>query len=522
MKSKKTIRTVFMAILVLTCTVVSAQMSTKQIDELVETALDKFGVAGASVGVVKDGEIMFVKGYGVKSIKSKDPVDENTPFAIASLSKAFTTAALSILVEEGKLGWNDKVTQHIPEFKMYNSYVTENFNIKDLLTHRSGLGLGVGDLMGFPDGGNFTIDDVLQSFQYFEPQSAFRTQFDYDNLLYWVAGEVIKRASGMEWEDFVDQKILNPLQMDHSYPSLSKIEDLNSIAIPHIREDNNIRAIQHFKESVNGAAGGIQSSASDMCKWMLVQLNAGKYGANLEQQLFSKKSQHEMWKINTVVDAGKDPRYNSHFFGYGLGWFLNDMKGNLSVSHTGGLPGMLSKLWLVPDIDLGIIILTNTSEAGGAFFSAVSKTIVDSYLGLEPINWTDQYVKMLQERQDQGDTVTEKVWETVESNKNVSLTHQDYTGTYKDKWFGSIEIYEQNGNLWFKAERSPKLMGQMFFYKANTFAIKWVDRDLQADAFASFILDEEGKASEIKMKGISPNMDFSYDFHDLKLVRVDH
>ena len=198
------------------------------------------------------------------------------------------------------------------------------------------------------------------------------------------------------------------------------------------------------------------------------------------------------------------------------------MKGNLSVSHTGGLPGMLSKLWLVPDIDLGIIILTNTSEAGGAFFSAISKTIVDSYLGLEPINWTDQYVKMLQERQDQGDTVTEKVWETVESNKNVSLTHQDYTGTYKDKWFGSIEIYEQNGNLWFKAERSPKLIGQMFFYKANTFAIKWVDRDLQADAFASFILDEEGKASEIKMKGISPNMDFSYDFHDLKLVRVDH
>lgn len=193
-----------------------AQLSSAKIDSVMQNALQKFKVAGASIAIVKDGKIIHSKGYGISSVETKKTVNEYTNFQIASNTKAFTTAALSILEDEGKLKWTDKVKDYLPEFKMYNDYVTENFNIQDLLTHRSGLGLGVGDLMFFPDGSDFTAKDVMTSFQYFKPVSAFRTQFDYDNLLYVVAGEVIAKVSGMSYDQFVQQKIITPLQMNRT------------------------------------------------------------------------------------------------------------------------------------------------------------------------------------------------------------------------------------------------------------------------------------------------------------------
>ena len=226
----------FLLPLVFTCFISnlsSAQFSEKQVDSIVDYALSKFNVAGCAISIVKDGKVIYSKGFGVKSAKTKSPVNKHTNFAIASNSKAFTTAALAILVEDEKLKWDDKVKDFIPEFKMYNPYVTENFNIQDLLTHRSGLGLGVGDLMFFPDGSDFTIDDLLSSFQHFEPVSAFRTKFDYDNLLYLVAGEVIARVSGMSWEDFIEERIFKPLNMDNSEASLDRIKDKSNLAKPH-------------------------------------------------------------------------------------------------------------------------------------------------------------------------------------------------------------------------------------------------------------------------------------------------
>ncbi|MEN8185976.1 MAG: serine hydrolase [Bacteroidota bacterium] len=497
-----------------------AQISSNEVDRLVEDAMAKFNVVGVAVGIVKDGKIIHTKGYGVKSIDTNEKVNEHTNFAIASNSKAFTTTALALLVEEDKLSWQDKVKDHIPEFKMYNAYVTENFNIQDLLTHRSGLGLGVGDLMFFPDGADFTIKDVLSGFQYFKPQSAFRTKYDYDNLLYIVAGEVITRVSGMSWEEFVENRIMQPLNMDNTYGSLSRIKDKSNLATPHSTETGKIRTISPFEEMVNGAAGGIISNVDDICNWMLVHLNNGKYGANLEKELFSETSQSEMWKIHTTLPVNNDPRYNSHFLGYGLAWSLTDIKGNMSVSHTGGLPGMLSRTVMIPDLNLGVIVLTNTANGGSGVYKAVSKTIVDSYLGLDDFGWTDHYYEQFKEKESNADLVTTQVWETVKTANNQHLNYNNYIGVYEDKWFGKIEVFMNGNKLWFKSYRSPKLNGPMSFYKANTFAIKWEYQDMNADAFAMFSLDEEGKAQSIKMKGISPNIDFSFDFQDLNLKRV--
>lgn len=498
-----------------------AQIPNLEIDRLVEDAMEKFKVPGVAMAIVKDGKIIQEKGYGVRSIDTHLKVDEHTNFAIASNSKAFTTAALAILVEEGKLSWQDKVKTYIPEFKMYNDYVTDNFNIQDLLTHRSGLGLGAGDLMFFPDGSDFTIQDVVSCFQYFKPVSAFRTKYDYDNLLYLVAGEVIARVSGMSWEEFVKTRIMGPLQMDNSFGSYFLDMDQGNTASPHSEAKGTMKTFPHYRKMVNGAAGGIYSNVNDLSKWMLVHLNNGKYGETSEKILFSEESQHIMWKIHTVLNVNRSPRYNSHFAGYGLGWELKDAKGNMIVSHTGSLPGMSSKTVLIPDLNLGLVVLTN-SESGGTLAGAVTQAIVDSYLGLDDFKWVDKYYGNFKNGTTSTDEFVSKVWETVDKADNSKLKSESYLGIYEDKWFGKVEVYKKDNQLWFRSLRSPKLNGPMRLYKDQTFALRWEYQDMNGDAFATFSLDKKGRAQSIRMKGISPDIDFSFDFQDLDLQRIEN
>ena len=519
MRKKSTLLN-YLLLICLAPSITFSQISSQQIDSLVAVALLKFKVAGSAVAVVKDGKVIHSKGYGLADINSKKAVNENTNFQIASNTKAFTTTALAILEEEGKLKWTDKVIDHIPEFKMYNNYVTENFNIQDLLTHRSGLGLGVGDLMFFPDGSDFTIKDVVSSFQYFKPVSAFRTKFDYDNLLYMVAGEVIARASGMSYELFVQKRIIETLQMNNTFVgSLQK--DKSNLAAPHSSESSTIKIIDSYDIGMADAAGGIFSNVADMSKWMLLHLNKGKYGADLKSSLFSLKNHREMWRIHTVLETNNNPRYNSHFNGYGLGWGLTDLVGKFEVSHTGGLPGMLSIVTMYPDLNLGIVILTNTENGGEGLFSSIANTIADSYLGLDDYAWIDKMVAWRNDDKNEEDSITKKTWEQVDLAKKIKVKNENYLGIYADKWFGKVEVFEKNKQLWINCFRSPKLNGPMAFYNENTFAIKWEYQAMNCDAFALFSFDDTGKAQSIKMKGISPNIDFSFDFQDLDLKRID-
>lgn len=503
--------------------VCAGQLPPDRVDALVKEAMEKFHVAGVAVGIVKDGEVILSKGYGVRSVETMEPVDEYTSFAIASNSKAFTTTALALLVEEGKITWQDRVVDHIPEFRMYDEYVTQHFNIQDLLTHRSGLGLGAGDLQKWPSGSDFTIGDMLVNFQYFEPASAFRTRYDYDNILYLVAGELISRVSGQPWEDFVRERILEPLGMNHSYTLPPGMAGAENLAVPHLYEDGSLKTIPYYEldtEKINGAAGGVLSNAADLCKWMLVHLNGGRYGEQLENQLFQSSSQDEMWKIHTPMSVRSHPRYRSRFSGYGLGWRLTDMAGYFTASHTGDLSGMLSKTIMVPDLKLGVVVLTNSYYGGAGLFQAVSQTIVDSYLGLEEFGWTGYYLERFEAGTSAADSVVTRVWETVRSGAH-EVRVEDYLGIYEDPWFGRVRITLRNGQPWFASERSPQLTGPMFHYKANSFAIPWENREMDADAFAIFGLDQEGKAVRFRMKGISPDIDFSYDFQDLDFRRID-
>jgi CubicO group peptidase (beta-lactamase class C family) len=497
-----------------------AQISDAEVDNVVNRALTAFNVPGIAVAIVKDGKVILAKGYGVKSIQTNEKVDANTLFGIASNSKAFTSAALGILVDEGKIKWDDKVITYLPNFKMYNDYVTNEFTIRDLLTHRSGLGLGAGDLMIWPDGSNFTAQDITQNLQYLKPVSAFRTQYDYDNLLYIVAGEVIHKVSGLSWCDFIENRIMKPLDMKNSAASFVRLKDTSNVIAPHVPIDGKLKVISRYKNQILDAAGGIYSNVNDMSKWMIMQLNNGKYGAE-NKQLFSEKEHNEMWSPQTIIPINTKPPYNSHFSSYGLGWFLSDAKGYKQVTHTGGLEGIVTQATLFPELNLGIVVLTN--QQSGAAFSAITNTIKDSYLDIKSDDYVTVYSNRVKATEDSADKVTDEVWALVAKNKKdkIKIDFKNYIGTYKDNWLGEIMISEKKGKLLFACKRSPQLAGELFFYKDKNLVVKWNNAYFHADAHLFFEYDAAGKAIAIKMKPISELTDFSYDFQDLDFKKVN-
>ena len=497
----------------------SQVITSTQIDSLTELVLKIFDVPGIAVGVIKDGKLIHAKGYGVKSLRTMQKVDENTLFGIASNSKAFTTAGLGMLVDEGKLKWDDKVTDYIPEFRMYNPYVTEEFTIRDLLTHRSGLGLGAGDLMMFPDSNNFTKKDIIHNLRYLKAVSSFRTKYDYDNNLYIVAGEVLARVSGKNWEDFIEQRIMQPLGMNASRASITRIPNRNNIVMPHAPVNGKVTTIDIEWSEIANAAGGIVSNITDLSKWLIMQMDNGKYGDG--KKLFSESVHNDFWSPQTIINLGGPGAYNSHFASYGLGWALTDVKGYKQVSHTGGLAGIVTQITLIPELKLGIIVLTN--QQSGAAFTAITNTIKDSYLGVKGADRVKQQHDRVVKNEADAKKITDTIWSdiTAQQKSNAPKANiNNFIGTYTDQWFGDVTISIKNGQPWFDSKRSPKLTGILLPYKGNTFVAKWNDRSMDADAYIKFELDENGKASGFKMAAISPLTDFSFDFQDLDLKRV--
>ncbi len=495
-------------------------ISSASIDSLVERSMKAFNVPGIAVAVIKDGKVIHSKGYGVRSLRTMERTDENTLFGIASNSKGFTAATLGILVDEGKIKWDDKVRDYIPEFKLYNPYVTEEFTIRDLLTHRSGMGLGAGDLMFFPDSSDFTLKDIIYNLRFLKPVSGFRTKYDYDNNLYIIAGEVVARVSGKSWDEFVEERIIKPLGMTHTAASFDRLKNTNDVIDGHAPVEGKVQVIARSTMKVGHSAGGINSSIADLSKWVQALLSHGKYGEGNTKRLFSEEVHRELWTPQTIIPVYNPGPYNTHFSSYGFGFGLSDVNGYKQVSHTGGLEGMVTQITMIPELNLGIIVLTNQQEGGA--FSSITNQIKDAYFGRKGTDW----VKDLSARRNQNlagaQHLMDSIWNEIDGFQKSAKTKPElalFTGTYTDPWLGDIYISIKNGKPWFDSKRSPKLTGELFPYKGNTFVVKWRDRSMDADAFVNFSLDEQGKAAGITMRAISPLTDFSYDFHDLNFHR---
>jgi CubicO group peptidase (beta-lactamase class C family) len=505
-----------------TCHIYAQALSSAQIDSLVALTMKTFDVPGIAVAVLKDGKVVHAKGYGVQSLATNVPVDVNSLFAVASNTKAFTAGALGMLVDEGLIRWDSKVTDVIPEFRLYDPYVTAEFTIRDLLTHRSGLGLGAGDLMIWPDSTDFTRAEIIHNLRYLRPSSAFRTQYDYDNTLYIVAGEVIARVSGMSWEDFIEQRIMAPLGMTHSAASVRRVTDRSMMATPHVPIEGEVRPVGYSLSEQANACGGIWSNISDMCKWLTMLLNGGKYGPGLSQRLFSTQVHEEMWKPQTIIPvrAVYIP-YKTHFSSYGLGWVLSDVKGYMQVMHTGGLAGMVTQVLLIPEMKLGILVFTNQQVS--LAFTAIANTIKDGYLEIPPMNWVTFYHKRVVTAEANARATAERVRKDIDSlrsNGTGTPDPQQYIGTYKDAWFGEMTISERQGRIWIEAKRSAKLRGEIVAFKGTTCVARWNDRTMDADAYVTFSIDWEGKPSGMTLRPISPLADFSFDFRDLDFKRT--
>ena len=519
---KQILFTLFIAIFSF-LSVAQQPITQKEVRKVVEDAMEQFDVPGIAVAIVKDGEIVLEEGYGVRSLKNNKPMNEHTLFGVASNSKAFTGAALGLLVEEGLLDWDDKVVDYIPEFRLYDPYVTMDFTIRDLLTHRSGLPLGAGDLMIFPDGHDFTTEDIIHNLRYLKQSSPFRSKFDYDNLLYIVAGEVLHRITGLTWAEFVEKNIMQPLQMENSAGNYSRLKDRSNIIDAHAPVNGEVVPIERYKSNIMDPAGGIYSSVHDMALWCRMWLDNGIYIIDNDTlTLLKEETIREITTPVTPLPASSYEGFINNFSGYGLGWFLRDVNGHFLMTHTGGLSGMVTQVTMIPDLELAIIVLTN-QQSGLAFYS-VTNTIMEAYLGLEITDWVSNYKKRETRYKEYVDAMVGKIWDEINTQLENNASEVDvtaYTGTYQDDWFGQVSIEQENDKLRFIAQRSSALKGDVFYYKANTFVVKWDDRSLDADAFMIFELDKDGNAVGLKMEAVSPMTDFSYDFHDLDLRRAD-
>lgn len=512
------IRHFFSLLIVFISFITNAQnIDLSMVDEVVEKTLETFNVPGIAVGIVHNDEVVLAKGYGIANINTGEKVNSSTNFGIASNSKAFTTTAIALLIDQGKINWDDRVKKYIPEFKMYNDYVTENFTIRDLVVHRSGLGLGAGDLMVWPDGHDFKPDDIIQNIQHLKPVSDFRTKYDYNNLLYIIAGVVIERVSGKSWTDFIEENFIQPLNMNRTAASWNTLKDRSNVIVPHVPIDGELKVVDRYTNSIFDAAAGLYSNIDDLIQWVKFQLNYGKTEDG--RQLVSEEQMKQLSTPQTLQPNRTTEPYNTLFRAYGLGFQLQDMNGKLEVSHTGGLEGIVTQIIMYPQLNLGIIVLTN--QQSGAAFMSISNTIKDFYLGLPEKDWVEHYSELIAKRQEDADQIVSEVWKTVEENKKKRIAYIDtLVGTYEDPWFGQVEITQSKGKLRLVSKRSSQLQGDMFYYKGDTFAVKWDNAYLHADAFA-IIETKEGKVVGMKMLPISPLTDFSYDFQDLDFKKVD-
>jgi len=484
----------------------------KEIDAYAEKTRQDWNVPGIAVAIVKDDKVVFAKGYGVRELGKPEKVDENTLFAIASNSKAFTTASLAILIDEKKLSWDDKVVKYLPEFQLYNPYVTSELTVRDLVSHRSGLDTFSGDLLWYET--TYSADEILRRVRFLKPKSSFRSQFGYQNLMFIAAGRIVEKVSGKTWAQFVSEKILQPLGMTNTETSIKQFKTGDNVAMPHNESGGRLRVVHYGNVDGAAAAAGLNSSVSDVAKWLRLQLGRGKFEG---RQIFSEAQSWQMHQPAVLLPISKSAsEFNPtrHFNAYGLGWSLWDYHGRKVVSHGGGLDGMISQTAMISEENLGLVVLTNSETPVN---SIMQNKILDTMLGVPKRDWSAE----IAERTKRGKTAEAEEAKKIEAsrvaNTKMSLPLKDYAGNYVDQLYGDAAVAEENGKLVLRFVQSPNFVADLEHWHYDTFQIKW--RPSVAynfpRGFVTFTIDKMGKADEMKID--QPNNDFW--FYELNFKR---
>jgi CubicO group peptidase (beta-lactamase class C family) len=472
------------------------------LDQQVGRVMRAFDVPGLALAIVKDGEVVVARGYGVRTLGQSAPVTASTRFGIASNTKAFTGTALGLLVEDGAIEWDAPVVGYLPWFQMWDPWVTREITVRDLLVHRSGLGLGAGDLLWWP-AATHSRREVARRLRFLPPATSFRSAYAYDNVLYIVAGELIEEVSGQSWEQFVESRILAKAGMSGSTTRHSDVGKGGDVAAPHARVDGAVRPVSPFLSDVTNAAGGINSNADGT-------------------RLFSERTARELTTVVTPIPVSEPAAELSPgratFVGYGLGFGIRDYRGRTMVTHTGGLPGYVSRVTMIPEAGLGVAVLTNQESSHA--FDTLTNAIVDHYTSAPPYDWLKAYVAVRDRADAAAAGKARAAAAARDASSRPSLSPSGYAGTYRDAWYGDVRIAVEDGTLAIRFAHTPVLAGRLEHWQHDTFVARWHDRELRADAFVTFALNPDGSIDQVKMRAVSEETDFSFDFHDLLLKPV--
>ncbi len=477
------------------------------LDAAVGQALQDWKVPGLALAIVKDDSVVLSKGYGVRELGQPAPVDERTLFAIGSVTKAFTAAALGMLVDEGKLGWDDPVTEHLPDFLLYDPYVTREITLRDLLTHRSGLPRG--DLIWI--GSDFDRAEILRRVRYLPPRWSFRSHFGYQNILYLVAGQVVATVTGRSWDTYIRERIFAPLGMTNSSTSVTALVHAANVATPHADVDGQVRPVPYRNIDRIAPAGAINSNVAEMTQWIRLLLAGGVYGG---QRLLSAATMAELFTPQTIMGLeapeirayGRHLRGLTHFAAYGLGWMLYDYRGRKIASHTGAIDGMRAALGLVPEERLGVIIFTNLNFENLA--PALMLQVLDAYLGAPP---RDTVAEWLAEARAADERAAQK-WAAREkeraSDTTSSLPLEQYAGVYEDAYCGRVTVTHEDGALVLGYGRAH--CGDLTHWHYDTFLVTWRQRHLDR-SFATFALNSKGAVETLVLEDTGWGQDYMFN-----------
>jgi CubicO group peptidase (beta-lactamase class C family) len=494
-------------------------------DTRAEALLQASGTPGMGVAIVERGETTLLKGYGVRRLGQTASVDADTIFPIASVSKAFTSTALAILVDQGKIGWDDKVIDHLPDFEMYDPWVAREITVRDLLVHRSGLGLGAGDLLFWPRS-SLTRPETVRRLRYLRPSTSFRSGYAYDNVLYIVAGELIEAVSGQTWETFVRDQILQPAGMRTATTEPADRFKNPDRATPHARLNGPIRGLGDQEAldekdilSVNAApAGGLTASAADMSRWLQVQLAQGALNAGPDR-LFSAAAAREMWTPQTLMprdEKGAPSGAVPLFSTYALGWKVIDYKGRKIVWHSGGIMGFRALVVLVPELNTGFSVMINSEDSG--LIMGLMYELLDHYIdpAAPAKDWPAAWSEL---RAAKSENALKALVRTAPDKSKPPLKLADYAGEYADPWYGPISIKLNGRRLAIDFRQTPGMTGALEPWSRDTFRTAWDDKNIEP-AFVTFAFDAGGNVERIRLRAASPLADFSYDYQDLEFTPV--
>jgi len=490
-------------------------------EQRVEQLRKQFGVPGVTIAIVENGQVTLAHGWGVRDITTNAPVDADTIFFTGSTGKAFTNAALATLVDAGKINWDDKVIDHMPDFRMWDPWVTREMTIRDLLVHRSGLGLGQGDLLFLPNS-TLSRKETVRRIRYLKPATSFRSDYAYDNILYMAAGQLIEEVSGQTWERYIHDHVFGPIGMNRSTDSDSEFQANPNHARPHSRSSGAIHGLgtqtpldENATIAQNAApAGGLAISANDMSRWLLTQLGRGKIPGS-DKPLFSPEQSEVMWTPLVIQPiphypaefAVAQPHYNL----YALGWDRTDYRGAHLVTHDGAVLGSQATVALIPDKNVGIFIAANSED--GEIIRGLEYELLDHYLGQPQSHWPEKWHDFKMARLN----AAAKAVQTAEAKPAAvgpSLPLDRYAGDYTDPWYGTIQVRKTANGLSIQFPHSSGMEGPLTHYQYDTFktnpALDWVE-----PAYVSFSIDANGKVDRVTMKPVSPGADFSWDYQDL-------